>query len=349
MCIFIPNSSWDIPNERITRNGLYDLEGVTIAVLDTRIRILLWLAKISGQAFNPKVSVRGMRASYVQLNQRFGIKHLTGVETRECTIPTSDGATIHARLYRPVEAAGETLPVLLYFHGGGYVIGDVDAYDGLTRFFAREGRLAVLSVDYRLGPEQKFPTGFEDAFDSYAWLRASAVDLGIDPDRVAVGGDSAGGGLSAGIANYAESRGLPRPAFAFLIYPSVDGTARFPSRTRFTSGLPLTTETIAWFTQYSTNGLGDDGKPLLVTLDAPHPERHPPAYVLAAQYDPLVDEGYAYVQRLRTAGVTVTYDLRKSLPHAFVNLAGVVPEAKRALAAGIRATATALRAAGPTG
>ncbi len=284
-----------------------------------------------------------MRASYVQMNQRFGIKNVPGVETRECTIPTNDGAAIHARLYRPAKTAGETLPVLLYFHGGGYVIGDVDAYDGLTRFFAREGRLAVLSVDYRLGPEDKFPSGFEDAFDSYAWLRANAAELGIDPRRIAVGGDSAGGGLSAGIASFSESRGLPPPAFAFLIYPSVDGRARFPSRTRFPSGLPLTTETIAWFTQHSTNGPEDFVKPLLVTLDAPNPERHPPAYVLAAQYDPLVDEGYAYANRLREAGVPVTYDLRRTLPHAFVNLAGVVPEAKRALAMGIRATAETLR------
>jgi len=314
--------------------------------LDARTSFLLWLAKKTGRSFRSDVSVAAMRAGYVDMNRRFGLKQKNGIVTQELTIPTSDGETIGARLYRRSDAAGEVLPVLLYFHGGGFVIGDVDSYDGLTRFLAYEGRIAVVSVDYRLGPEHRFPRAHEDALDAYAWLREHAASLGLDAHRIAVGGDSAGGSQAAGIASYAESRGLARPAFAFLIYPSLDGTARFPSRKQYTSGVPLTPETIAWFTRHSTNGPADWSMPLFVPFDAPNPERLPPTYLLAAQHDPLVDEGRAYYDRLRDAGVPVVYDLRPTLAHAFVNVAGFVPEAKRAVRAGIRATAAALAPAG---
>jgi acetyl esterase/lipase/short-subunit dehydrogenase len=312
--------------------------------LDARLRLLLWLGKKQGRSFRPDLSVGAMRAGYAELNRRFGLKGIPGVETREVTFEASDGAPVRARLYRPSDAAGRTLPVLLYFHGGGFVIGDIDAYDGLARFFAREGRIAVLSIEYRLGPEHPLPRAFEDGFDAYAWLQKNAVALGLDPARIAVGGDSAGGGIAAAIASYARERDLAPPAYAFLIYPSVDGSGRFPSRTAYTENLPLTPATIAWFKSYAMNGSGDDTARLLTPLDAPHPESHPPAYVLAAQYDPLVDEGRAYFERLAAAGVAAKYDLRPTLSHALVNFAGIVPEAKRALASGIEATVIALRA-----
>jgi len=212
------------------------------------------------------------------------------------------------------------------------------------RYFAHEGRIAVLSVNYRLGPEHRFPRGHEDALDAYAWLQQKAATLGLDAARIAVGGDSAGGGLSAAIASYAESRGFARPAYALLIYPSVDATARFPSRAQFSGNLPITPASIDWFRKHAMSDPADRSHPLFVPLDAPNPERHPPSYILAAQFDPLVDEGRAYFVRLRDAGVSAVYDLRPTLPHGFVNFAGVVPEAKRALAAGIHATAVALGA-----
>jgi acetyl esterase/lipase/short-subunit dehydrogenase len=310
--------------------------------LDRRIAAMMWLLEKSGNSFDPNVSVEVLRAKYLEANKRFGLKETGGIDSRDVTFPASDGATIGARLYRPTESAGVTLPVLVYFHGGGWVIGDVEGYDGLMRFVAREGRFAVLSVEYRLGPEHPFPRGHEDAFDAYAWLLQNAAGLGLDPARVAVGGDSAGGSLAAAICNYAEARDLARPAYAFLIYPSVDGTGRFPSRAQYTGNLPLTPTGIEWFKKHSTRDPAELSDPLFVTLDAPHPERHPPAYVLAAQYDPLVDEGRAYFERLRDAGVSVVYDLRATLPHGFISFAGVVPEAKRALVAGVDATAVAL-------
>jgi acetyl esterase/lipase len=310
--------------------------------LDSRTALLMWIAARSGRTFRPDLSVDQMRAGYVRMNRQFGLKDIPGVDAGELTIPSADGATIGARLYRPQNAADGPLPVLLYFHGGGYVIGDVACYDGLTRFLAREGRIAVLSVDYRLGPEYRFPHAFEDAFAALGWLQRNAAGLGLDPERIAVGGDSAGGAISATLSTYAESKGLARPAFAFLIYPGVDGPGRFPSRAQYDGNLPLTPATMAWFRENFLGSPEEASHPWLVPLDAPNPERHPPAYILAAQYDPLVDEGRAYFERLRDSGVAVTYDLRPTLSHAFVNLAGVLPEARRALTSGIRATAAAL-------
>lgn len=311
--------------------------------LDRRFALLLWLGKVRGRAFDPRLSVAARRRGFAQTNRRFGLRGRRDVDVRELRIPASDGASIAARLYRRGDVAGGMLPVLLYFHGGGWVIGDLAGYDGCMRYIAHHGRFAVLAVGYRLGPEYRFPRGHEDAFDAYAWLAAHAAELGVDAERIAVGGDSAGGGLAAALANYAESRGAPRPAFAWLIYPAVDATGRFPSRRAYTGNLPLTPAVIAWFTEHATNGTADRFNPLVVPLDAPHPERHPPVYLSAARHDPLVDEGRAYYERLRAAGVAITYDLRPTLPHAFVNVARVIPAAKRAVDAGIRATAFALR------
>jgi acetyl esterase len=315
-------------------------------MLDPRVRLLLWLAKASGRTFRPDASVAQMRSAYAEMNARFGLRDRGGVVVRDVAIPAEDGYEIPARLYRPAAARAAGLPVLLYFHGGGWVIGDVASFDHLTRFFAREGGIAVLSVDYRLAPEHKFPRAHDDGFAALGWLQRSADALGVDPARIAVGGDSAGAGIAAVLSAYAADRGLERPNVQFLIYPPVDGRARFPSRTQYTGNYPLTPASIAWFSQHYTNGAEDRDSELLNVLDAPHPEHTPPTYVLAAAYDPLVDEGRAYAQRLRAAGVRVVYDLQPTLPHALVNLAGAVPAARRALGAGIRATAAALEAPG---
>lgn len=310
--------------------------------LDKRVQLLMWLGKKTGKAFRPDVSVGAFRAGYVETNKRFGLKLPEGVETRDITIPASDGQTIGARLYRRSADAGKALPVLVYFHGGGWVIGDVDAYDGLTGFIANAGRFAVLSVDYRLGPENKFPRFFEDAFDAYAFVVKNAPALGLDPAKIAVGGDSAGGGLSASICAFAAERGLPQPAFAWLIYPSVAAGGSMPSRSQYTEGLPLTPSTMAWFSEKCANGVEDRAHALFNPLDAADFSKHAPTYITAAQFDPLVDEGRAYFEKLKTAGVPVAYDLRPTLPHALVNIAGRVPEARRAVEAGVAAVAAAL-------
>ena len=304
-------------------------------MLDPRIALVMWLAARTRRAFRADASVAQMRAGYREMNRRFGLRDRGGVTSEDVTIPTGDGA-IGGRLHRPVRER-DASALLVYFHGGGYVIGDVASYEHLTRFFAREGGVAVLSVGYRLGPEHPFPRAHDDAFAALAWARRNAR-------RVAVGGDSAGGGLAAALAAYAHERGVTPPDAQMLIYPAVDARGRFPSRARFTSGVPLTPAAIDWFAARFVRAPEDLGDPLLTPLDAPAPERLPPSYVLLAGYDPLVDEGRAYAARLRAAGVPVIEDERPTLAHGFVNLAGIVPEARRALRAAILATAAALHA-----
>jgi|SRR5579872_4605576 len=311
--------------------------------LDFRARLLFWLARLAGRSFRPEMTVAQLRAGYADVNARLGLRRNGDVMTRDLSIPLASGGAIAARLYRPAPAADARLPALLYFHGGGWVIGDITVYDHLTRFFAHEGRMSVIAVGYRLGPEHPFPTAFEDAFDALAFVQRHAAELDIDAARIAVGGDSAGGGIAAVLSTHASERGLATPAFQLLIYPSLDGTGRFPSRRAFTDGLPLTTRTIEWFRKHFVMNPDDARAPFLTPLDAPHPERLPQTYILAAGYDPLVDEGSAYADRLRAAGVPVTYDLRASLPHAFVNMAGAVPAARDALVDAIHATAATLR------
>jgi acetyl esterase/lipase len=311
-------------------------------MLDTRIALMLWVARRTGRTFRPDISVGALRATYAQTNRSFGLPNEGGVTTQDVRIPAGDGE-IGARLYRP-DGVAAPLPLLVFFHGGGFCIGDVASYDHLTRFFAREGRIAVLSVDYRLAPEHRFPRAHEDGFAALHWAQERAAELGVDAARIAVGGDSAGGSIAASLSAHADARGIARPAFQFLIYPSLDRHHDFPSARRYTKNLPLTRAEMDWFTERFLNGASDSEDPLLALLQTPNPERLPPTYLLAAQYDPLLDEGLVYAERLRAAGVPVVYDLQPTLPHAFVNLAGAVPAARRALHAGITATSEALRA-----
>ncbi|HTV93559.1 MAG TPA: alpha/beta hydrolase [Verrucomicrobiae bacterium] len=311
-------------------------------MLDWHITLLHWITVARGRQFRPGASVAQVRAGYVELNRRFGMPEVDDVDTTALTIPTRDGATMGAHLHRPANAAAP-MPVLLFFHGGGWVIGDVPSYDHLTRYFAHQGKIAVLSVEYRLGPEHRFPVAYQDAFDALRWLQQNAAALQLDPHRIAVGGDSAGGALAATLSAFAVSEGLERPAYQFLIYPPLDATERFPSRRKFNRGVPLTPELRTWFMQNFFSSKADASNPWLLQVDAPEPAASPPTYFLAAGYDALVDEGRFYADRLRDAGVPITYDLRPTLAHGFVNIPRVVPEARRALRDSITAVGAALR------
>lgn len=300
------------------------------------------LVQLAGRGFHEKLGVEDVRANYAELNRRFGFIRRRGVDVTDLTIPSFDGAELYARFYRPRNVDG-ALPVMLYFHGGGWVIGDVRSFDHLTRFIAGEGNMAVLSVEYRLGPEHRFPIAFEDGFAALAWLQQHARDLHVDENHIAVGGDSAGAGITASLSTYGADRGLARPVYQFLIYPPVDGTGRFASRTAFTRGLPLTASVVDWFARHYLNRPEDAAAPFMTLVDAPHPERLPQTYILAAGYDPLVDEGRTYAERLRTAGVDVTYDLRPALAHGFVSFPRIAPAGGRAVREAVQSVAKALR------
>jgi acetyl esterase/lipase/alkylation response protein AidB-like acyl-CoA dehydrogenase len=260
-------------------------------------------------------------------------------ETRDTRIQVDDG-WIRLRIYTPRPlAAGETLPIVVHYHGAGWVAGDLDTHDAIARYYARHADAIVVAVDYRLAPEHPFPAAVNDAYAALEWAAAQAREIHGDASRIAVTGDSAGGNLAAVVAQMARDRRGPRLAYQALLYPAVDldGTAHanYPSCARFGGGdYFLSTEDMEWFTaQY----LGAD-KPRLVKdprvspIAAQDLSGLPPALIVVAGCDPLRDEGLAYADRLEAAGVKVE---RKEYPgtvHAFVSFAAAIPTANETLA-----------------
>ncbi len=257
------------------------------------------------------------------------------VATRDLKVDGAAGE-ISARLYAPSSAAAVT-PGLVYFHGGGFVIGDVDTHDGLCRRLAARAGVRVLSVDYRLAPEHPFPASHDDALAATKWAFDHAGQIGFDPARIAVGGDSAGGNLSAVIAH--ELLGTPyKLAFQLLLYPALSMSADTPSRNEL-DGPILTKEGMAWFEKCLGAHTHADGKRMAYgehwTL-----EGLPPALVVTAGFDPLKDEGRDYERRLREAGVRANHIEFPTLVHDFYLLADVSP----AVVEAINQTADALKA-----
>ncbi len=234
-------------------------------------------------------------------------------------------ARVPVRIYRPRRTTAP-LPALVYFHGGGFVIGGFDTHDGTCRALAAGADCVVVSVDYRLAPEHPFPAAVEDSRAAFRWVRENAETLGVDRERIAVGGDSAGGNLAAVVCLAEREEGAPLPSFQLLIYPATDMTRSLASHRTLGEGFFLETPTIDWFLdQYLPPGtdLRDwRASPLFAeTL-----EGLPPAFVVTAGFDPLRDEGEAYAARLRDAGVQVTELRERGLVHGFVNM-GVLDRA----------------------
>ncbi len=239
---------------------------------------------------------------------------------------------IPVRLYRALgTAADERLPVLVYFHGGGWTIGDLDTHDIVCREFANLARCAVISVDYRLAPEHKFPAAVEDAIAATHWTGRMAETLGLDPTRVAVGGDSAGGNLAAVVALTLRDAGGPPLAMQVLIYPAVDMTVDRESHRKFAEGYLLTRESIQWFVSNYLRGAEDVADWRASPLRASDLAGVAPAYVITAGFDPLLDEGKAFADRLHEAGVPVTYECFEGMIHGFVTMGGVIAAAHHAI------------------
>ncbi len=226
-----------------------------------------------------------------------------------------------ARLYRP-ESAGEGAPLLLYFHGGGGVIGDLDSHDAVCRTLANASGAVTVAVDYRLGPEHRFPAAWEDAWSAWSWALGHAAGVGADPARVVVAGDSAGGGLAASLAQRALAQRGPAPVFQLLIYPALDASrdpARYPSVADNADGYFLTGELMAWFgAQYLAPG-HDPGDVRLSPGLADTLAGLPPALIVTAGLDPLRDEAAAYAQALERAGVAVEYRCYEETIHGFAS------------------------------
>lgn len=249
------------------------------------------------------------------------------------TIPVRDGHALPARLYAP---SIESLPVLLYFHGGGFTIGSIATHDVLCRQLSHLAGCAVVSLDYRLAPEHKFPTAANDAWDALHWLADHATSLGLDAARLAVGGDSAGGTLAAMCAVLARDADLPL-ALQLLFYPGCAAHQDMPSHQKFARGFLLEEADISWFFKHYVRSPADRDNWRFAPLNAPDVAGVAPAWLGLAECDPLVDEGLMYGDKLRAAGVRVELEIYCGVTHEFIKMGRVLPEARQAHADAARA------------
>jgi acetyl esterase len=313
--------------------------------LTAKIALVLDMVARAGRVPYHEQTAQDARAEYEKSASVLEIPAAPMHAVEDLRVPMRDGTTIRARLYVPVEPHwAQPLPVLVYYHGGGFTIGSVNTHDALCRMFARDARCAVLSVDYRLAPEHRFPIAVNDAFDAYAWLHAHAGEYALDASRFAVGGDSAGGTLATVCAVLARDAGIA-PVLQMLIYPSVSAHQQTDSHRRLAEGHLLTASTVQWFFNHYVRDDSDRDDwrfaPLDGTRDAPDFRGVAPAWIAVAEFDPLLDEGEAYARKLHEAGNEVTLVRYAGVIHEFIKMGAFVDEARLAQ----QQAAQALRAA----
>lgn len=249
------------------------------------------------------------------------------------------GGPLKVRIYEPDGLDGEPAPMLIYIHGGGYIRGDLDTHDDVCRYLCHHTPCIVASVDYRLAPENKFPDQVEDCFAAASWLANNAGELGADPARIAIGGDSAGGNFTCAATMLARDKGGPSFCFQLLIYPVTDLASENESKRLYSSGYLL--NSMPFYIQSYVRNDDDLTNPLASPLRATNHANLPPAFVLTAGFDPLRDEGQAYAAKLRDAGVVVEHKCYESMIHGFVSITGLIASAE----VGLADSAAALRAA----
>ena len=237
---------------------------------------------------------------------------------------------IPLRLYRGLGTRkDQPLPALIYFHGGGWVIGDLESHDQACRALANAAQCAVVAVHYRLAPEHKFPAAVEDAIAATRWIAGNAATLAIDATRLAVGGDSAGGNLAAVVCMDARDQGGPPLRLQLLIYPSIDMGMDTPSHVRHADQLPLTRSAMHWFIGHYLRGESDKSDWRASPLRAQNLANLPPALIITASFDPLCDEGEAYAKALANAGVPVTHRRFAGQIHGFLTMGRIIADSGR--------------------
>jgi acetyl esterase len=305
---------------QIVRDGL---------VLHPQIQFILAGREVLGgrplKSEDPNVTRRANRAEAMRYTEAPN----PAIRERDLTVPlaTSQG---RARHYAPSSDPG--LPLLVYFHGGGFVTGDLETHDAPCRLLCEHGKMHVVSVEYRLAPEHPFPAATDDAVAAFEWVRTHAADFGADPARVGVGGDSAGGNLAAVVCQERKRQEAPQPSFQLLIYPVTDQVGRAPSRELFSEGFFLTAADIDWFQNLyfgERRELARD--PRASPLLEQNLRGLAPAVVVTAGFDPLRDEGDAYARSLFASGVKTTHLRYPGFIHGFVNMGSVSPAAKDAV------------------
>jgi len=261
---------------------------------------------------------------------------VAGVEDRKLPGP---GGDLPVRIYVPFGRG--PFPVLMYFHGGGWVIGDIETSDGLCRSLANASGCIVASVAYRLAPEHPFPAAANDAYHATQWAATNASSFGGDPSRIAVCGDSAGGNLAAVVAQIARDRGKPAIQFQLLIYPVTDAACDTPSYSENAEGYFLTKAAMQWFWNHYVQNNADRSNPYASPLRANNLAGLPAALVITAEFDPLRDEGELYAERMRAAGTPVRLARYDGMIHGFFAMSGVIDRGRMA----IQQSAAALRTA----
>jgi acetyl esterase len=300
--------------------------------LDPDAETVLEMIRLSGRPPYEAVGAVEARRLFRAAREVLAAEPAPVAQVRDLAAPRPDGGAIPLRLYRGAgTAASANLPVLVYFHGGGWVIGDIESHDSLCRHLANATRCAVVSVDYRLAPEHKFPAAVEDCFAATAWVAGQGAALGVDPARLAVGGDSAGGNLAAVTSLLARDRGGPRISYQLLIYPAVDAAMDHPSIDRFAEGHLLTRATMEWFYAQYLRAPEDIDDWRASPLRAPDLSRLPPAFIITGGYDPLCDEGDAYARRLERCGVPVRLRHYPDQIHGFCAMGKIIKAAHAAL------------------
>jgi len=303
--------------------------------LDPQARAVLeQMAAAGGPALN-ELSVEEARAGSAALTAMQGAPEaVAGVEDRTLAGP---GGALPVRIYTPFGRG--PFPVLMYFHGGGWVIGDIASSDGLCRALANAAGCIVISVDYRLAPEHPFPAAADDAYRATLWAAENASAFGGDASRIAVCGDSAGGNLAAVVALMARDRGAPALRFQLLVYPVTDAACDTPSYRENADGYFLTRDAMRWFWGHYVPNEADRGNPYASPLRAADLALLPPALVITAEFDPLRDEGERYAERLRAAGNPVELARYEGMIHGFFAMGGAIDRGNEA----VRQSAAALR------
>ncbi|MCW5729173.1 MAG: alpha/beta hydrolase [Alphaproteobacteria bacterium] len=309
--------------------------------LEAQAQWVLDLVKAAGRPTIDSLPVAAARLQFETTAPILDAEPIAMGAIEDRVIPGPAGA-IGMRIYTPPgQGRGAVLPGLIFYHGGGWVIGSLESYDRVCRQLAARAGCRVLSIDYRLAPEHRFPAAAEDAIAAMDWIAENAVALALDPARLAVGGDSAGGNLAAVAAQAARRRGAPALVFQLLVYPATDMRRASASHRELAEGYLLTGQLIDWFFGHY---LGQDAdltdwraSPGL----APDLSGLPPALVITAGYDPLKDEGRAYAERLSAAGVPCRLSHYEGMIHGFFSMSGALDSAKRA----VEESAAALAAA----
>jgi acetyl esterase/lipase len=308
--------------------------------LDPHAKKLLEMLNAAGAADMARMAPEQMRQDFERLAAMVG-ENGVAVDAAEDRALAAPGGAIPIRVYAPQRSGAASLPGLIYFHGGGGVFGSIASHDSFCRVLANASGCRIVSVGYRLAPEHKFPAAVEDAYAATCRIAAQARELLIDPDRLAIGGDSIGGGLAAIVCRMARDRG-PDLALQVLLCPAMDMSKDSDTRVAFGTGYFLNQATIDWTVRHYCPPGADLTDPRISPLLIEDLSGLPPAQVHTAEFDPLRSEGAAYAQRLQRAGVPVQHTCHAGMIHHFYAMGGVIPYARTAVAAAGAAIRNAL-------